>query len=44
VGMAILAMGIALSMQIFLILASLITLMFAVLPLTSWLEKERYFL
>ena len=40
VGMAILAIGIALSMQIYLILASLITLMFAVLPLTSWLEKR----
>ena len=40
-GMAILATGIALSMQIFLILALLITLMFAVLPLTSWLEKRK---
>ncbi len=43
VGMVILAMGIALSMQIYLILASLITLMFAVLPLSSWLEKRTLF-
>ena len=41
VGIAILATGIIFSMQIFLILVSLIALFFAVLPLTSWLAERK---